>query len=292
MEIALCQGWNRSGELVERGERKLAVGEVLIANYRVMVLNPETQEPVYTDSHDTGQHICQISNEEPTAITSCTIDNSADDDTDMAKFKILYNDTVTIQVKADLLLIDEPVKDIIPRDSMREDMYSLYKADKFTDTIIKCEEALFKVHKAVLASQSPVFGAMFEADMKESRSGIVEVSGITSAALSDLITYLYTGTAPNLKTLANELLDVADKYQLYRLVMMCASELQNRMTETSIVRTLIQADLHGRSGLKKACFEFFRLNSRSVKISEWEDLKCHYPSLYMEALEYCVERSR
>lgn len=179
----------------------------------------------------------------------------------------------------------------IPPETMCKDLYSLYRRERLTDTIIKCGETEFWVHKTVLASQSPVFLAMFEADMREARSGIVEVSGITSDVMSDLITYLYLGTAPNLRLLATELLDVADRYQLDRLFRMCEFELQNRMTSTSVITTLIQADLLDRAKLKKACLEFIRLNSATVfQIREWERIK-NNTSLYLEVLEYCVPRS-
>lgn len=296
--VSLCQGWNRGGQIVEyEQDRKLAAGEVLISNCRFTVLNPETQQTVYNGSD--CECVCTISNEEPMKIVSCSFSNEEYEerhDLDFtieripnAGYKILYDDTLTVQVEADLFFINEPVKDIIPPDSIREDIQNFYKTEELTDTIIKCDEKEFKVHKFIFALQSPVFRAMFDVDMKEKRSGVVEVSGITSAAMSDLVTYIYTGTAPNLKTLANELLDVAEKYQLYRLFNLCEHELQNKITEICVVDTLIQADLYSRACLKKACLELIRRNSMKMfAISEWEALKEQHTSLYLEALEFCA----
>ena len=97
------------------------------------------------------------------------------------------------------------------------------------------------------------------------------------------MTYLYTGTAPNLKTLASELLEVAEKYQLFHLLTKCENELGRN------IKMLLLADLHGRSALKKVCFKFIRVNSAEVhQTSEWADFKEHkdqYASLFVEFLE-------
>lgn len=203
-------------------------------------------------------------------------------------------DTLIIRAEADIAFVVDAAycHNDIPSYSIREGMHSLYKNEELTDMIIKCEDKELKVHKAILASQSPVFRAMFEVDMKEKQSGVTEVSGVTPAAMSDLVTYLYTGIAPNLNTLAGELLDVADKYDLPPLLSMCENELGNKIKETSVIERLILADLHGRTSLKRACLEFVRLNSAQVfQTSEWADFKDQkdqYASLYVEILEHVV----
>ena len=155
---------------------------------------------------------------------------------------------------------------------MSQSVYKLYKNKVLTDTAIKCGDKEFKVHRAFLASQSPVFQAMFEVDMKEKQSGVIEVSDITPEAMSDLVTYLYTGTTPNLKTLASELLEAAEKYQLFHLVTKCEDELGRNIKDTNGVEMLLLADLHGRSALKRACFKFIHCNSAKVfQTSEWVD---------------------
>ena len=92
----------------------------------------------------------------------------------------------------------------------------------------------------------------------------------------------------NLKTLASELLEVAEKYQLARLLTICETELGDRLKEASVIGTLILADIHGRVCLKKACLEYIRLNSARVfKTSEWADFRDHknqYAQLYLEVL--------
>ena len=75
-------------------------------------------------------------------------------------------------------------------------------------------------NKIILASQSPVFKKMFEIDMKERRSGVIEVPDNTPAVMSDLLAYLYTGTAPHVDTESYSMLltsiNCLDSYQYVR----------------------------------------------------------------------------
>ena len=136
--------------------------------------------------------------------------------------KYLDGHTLTLQVDATLFFLTDYFEDVetcddvvlVPTDSIREDLGSFCQGDLFADVTITCGGKEFRAHKLILASQSPVFKKMFEIDMKERRSGVIEVPDITPAVMSDLLAYLYTGTAPHVDTLARELLNVANKYEL------------------------------------------------------------------------------
>ena len=82
----------------------------------------------------------------------------------------------------------------------------------------------FKVHKFILAARSPVFKRMFETDMKECSSVLED---ITAEAVDELLTYLYTGTAPNLEELTEELFEAANEYELPHLIALCKEALGN-----------------------------------------------------------------
>ena len=59
--------------------------------------------------------------------------------------------------------------------------------------------------------RSPVFRAMFDHDMLESCQRRVDIPDISVDVMKDLIRFIYAGTAPNLQSLAAELLAAADK---------------------------------------------------------------------------------
>lgn len=121
-------------------------------------------------------------------------------------------------------------------------MRSMLGDEVFSDAEIKVGGKAFKVHRAVLASQSDVFRRMFEADMKEKKEGVVEVFDVDSDVMSDLLSYIYTGSAPNIKTIAKKLLFAADKYNLVGLAACCEKELQTTFTVNNVIDILLVAD--------------------------------------------------
>ncbi|KAL5779320.1 hypothetical protein ACOSQ2_010057 [Xanthoceras sorbifolium] len=68
-------------------------------------------------------------------------------------------------------------------------------------------------HKAILVSRSPVFKAMLENEMEESRSGAIKISDISYEALRAFVNYLYTAEACLDEQMACDLLELAEKYQ-------------------------------------------------------------------------------
>lgn len=59
----------------------------------------------------------------------------------------------------------------VPANSLQEFMLLLYRGEKFSDATLSADGASFPIHRAVLASRSPVFSAMFEGNNKESQAG-------------------------------------------------------------------------------------------------------------------------
>ena len=85
------------------------------------------------------------------------------------------------------------------------------------------------IESILLAARSPVFSAMFEHEMEESRKrqspfvyaraapasfpsqNRVEISDLDQEVMQEMLTYTYTGKAPNLKKMADSLVSAADK---------------------------------------------------------------------------------
>ncbi|KAJ1189023.1 hypothetical protein NDU88_005776 [Pleurodeles waltl] len=61
-------------------------------------------------------------------------------------------------------------------------------------------------------ARSPVFNAMFEHEMEESRKNRVHIKDIDPDVFKELMGFIYTGKSPpNLKEIADSLLAAADK---------------------------------------------------------------------------------
>lgn len=228
--------------------------EILNTRPRVSFLNPETHDSVYS----TELHF----RDEAAAYSGHSYIYKSKTNINLTEY--LYNNTLSVLVEVELVKYNGNTYKV-PLDNIRANMYTLYKDEVLTDMIVKCRGKEFKVHKAVLALQSPVFRELIEVDTAKKQNGVtVEIADISPAAMSDLLAFLYSGTVPNVTTQAFELLDVADKYQLPRLSKLCEYELDRKIRKASVIPTLIMAHECGRICLKKACLEFIRLNSADI----------------------------
>ena len=78
----------------------------------------------------------------------------------------------------------------------------------------------------------------------------IEVNDVEPDVMADMLRFIYTDKAPNLETMAAELLAAADKYALERLKVMCEEALCNNLTVENVSEILILADRHSAEQLK------------------------------------------
>ena len=275
-EVHVCLQHNAS-------KTKAKSSTVLVLNCcSLSILNPETNEAIFTDSVPTAEV-------------------SAGHTSSLKPMKFIYSHlpkytfkgALTIQVDATILCVSEPMEEDgmaqVPSDNIRNELHILYKEATFTDVTIKCGGREFKAHKVILVSQSPVFRKMFEVDMKEKQNSIIEISDISPIVMSDLLDYVNTGNAPHLSSLAKELLHVAIKYQLSRLLFMCEKELRKQLEVENVVEVCILATLYNTVELKAACFRFIQCHSSEVVgTTGWQHLKDNvdqHSPLLIEILE-------
>ncbi len=204
---------------------------------------------------------------------------------------IIINNTLVIQLHATVLCVSsDPAQEkyLVPLDEIRSEMHRLYKDEVLTDAIVRCEGKDFKVHKAFLASQSPVFKNMLEVSMEGGESSVIEMSDTSLAVVSDLVDYFYKGKAPNIKTLARDLLNLAKKYKLRQLFTICENELKKEIEIDNALDILILADSHEADELKEACLSFIHLNSNFAelqKTDKWNHLKEEHPGLVSKVIK-------
>ena len=161
----------------------------------------------------------------------------------------------------------------VPLDDVRKELHSLYKESVLADVTIVSQGKEFKAHKVVLASQSSVFRKMFELDMKEKETNTVEMPDIGPPVISDLLDFIYTGEVPNIGTMAKELLNVADKYELPNLFNVCQEELGKLINPSNALEIFSLAMLHHAEYLKKECLKTISFNFETTHNSPgWVNL--------------------
>ncbi|KAF6723394.1 Speckle-type POZ protein-like A [Oryzias melastigma] len=97
---------------------------------------------------------------------------------------------------------------------------------------------------------------MFEHEMEESKKNRVDISDVDPDVFREMMGFIYTGKAPNLEKMADNLLAAADKYALERLKVMCEEALCNSLSVENVADTLILADLHSAEQLKAQAIDF------------------------------------
>jgi len=172
-------------------------------------------------------------------------------------------------------------------DKLSGDLSKLLTNGQFSDITIKCNDpneegkvVQIPVHKAVLASRSPVFEAMFSYNMSETEKKEVEIIDIGLNTVRDMLTYMYTGKIEDLNTRSINLLEAADKYQLSELKEICEETLCSNLGVENSLECLLMADLHNATELKSAAVKFIVEHSADF-VDEIDKFK-EYPDLIAE----------
>lgn len=137
-----------------------------------------------------------------------------------------------------------------------DDFEKLLADDKFSDFTFDVGNKEIRVHKAILASRSPVFEAMFTNEMQEKKQNRAEISDIQYSVLKELFRFIYTGTVNELNDMASELLIAADKYCVTGLKALCEKALYDNLNVDNALERLILADTHNSTALKVYATEF------------------------------------
>ncbi|ESO94307.1 hypothetical protein LOTGIDRAFT_232540 [Lottia gigantea] len=175
-----------------------------------------------------------------------------------------------------------PVK--VPECKLSNDLGSLFERSLASDVILCVNGKEFQAHKAILSARSPVFQAMFEHEMEESKQNRVEITDQDHEVMREMLRFTYTGKAPNLDKMADELLAAADKYALERLKVMCEDALYSSLTVENVCDILVLADLHSADQLKTHAVDF--INSHATDVMDtmgWKSMVSTHPHLIADA---------
>jgi len=168
---------------------------------------------------------------------------------------------------------------------LAQDFSQLFESENYSDVTVTCADKEFRCHKNILASRSPVFKTMLESDMKEKKTGRIEIKNMSSEVVGDMLKYIYSGDAPNIDSHTKELFAAADQYQLEKLKEMCEEKLCSSIDANNCIELLVLGDLYHASPLKEASLRFLSVNMKKIKTSEWKESLIAHPTLLAEVME-------
>ena len=121
------------------------------------------------------------------------------------------------------------------REILSEDWKKFLLSKEMSDVQIKCGDQIFDAHKLILSARSPVFSRMLQSEMREKRSGLVDLGNTSPGVVKEVLSFIYTGSCcihdkkPD-QQIVGELLQVADKYELEHLKDLCQYTLSSTLT--------------------------------------------------------------
>ncbi|XP_038113317.1 speckle-type POZ protein B-like [Culex quinquefasciatus] len=161
------------------------------------------------------------------------------------------------------------------RDSNLFELGPILLDDKeFTDVVLAVNGEEFLAHKGVLAHRSSVFRAMLSHEMIESTQNKVTITDIEPKVFEQLLRFIYTDSVADsdMATMAFDLLQAADKYDLETLKTRCEAALCGQISKETAVNTLVLADLYHAKKLKRAAINFIGRNVGVIQTEDWKKL--------------------
>jgi len=135
----------------------------------------------------------------------------------------------------------------------------------FHDIMIEAGENKNQIasNKTVLALRSPVFAKMFETDMKESISGVVQLHNFSEETVKSLNHFCFNGNLSSKSLYTLELLDIAVMYDISDLVKQCEDVICYTIKDMDVAKEVLN------SGFK---YELLSLQTSALKfMTEYVD---------------------
>ena len=167
----------------------------------------------------------------------------------------------------------------------------MFATEEFFDFKFICNGKTIQCHKIVLASQSDVFKTMFlNMDMSEAKSGEVKIDDFTAETIETLVYYLYNQEVKDVSLINTDLLRVAEKYNISRLLEMCSGHLQSNLSPTNALDVLLTAHLTNQEDLFKAASKFVSQNTGNLtKTTAWKEMNKTNPMMIKNILSSVLD---
>ncbi|XP_054637770.1 kelch-like protein 38 isoform X1 [Dunckerocampus dactyliophorus] len=170
---------------------------------------------------------------------------------------------------------------------------SLRQEKLLTDVLLCSENTEIPCHRNVLVSSSPYFRAMFCNNFIERQQNRINLKGITSAVLSGIVDYVYTGLARISMDNVLPFMQAASMLQYGRLFEACSSFLQEQLSPENCLSMLRLSEIMNCNTLRHKAKEMAMKSFSDVSLSE--DLcELSLPELmgYLEDDSLCAEEEQ
>ncbi|XP_068591689.1 kelch-like protein 38 [Cebidichthys violaceus] len=137
-----------------------------------------------------------------------------------------------------------------------------------TDVSLCSDHTEIPCHRNVLVSSSPYFRAMFCSNFMETQQTKIDLQGITSAILSSVIDYVYTGLVSISMDVVLPLMQAASMLQYGRLFEACSSFLQEQLSPDNCLSMIRLSEILNCDSLRDKAKEMAMKSFSDVSASE------------------------
>ncbi len=141
------------------------------------------------------------------------------------------------------------------------------------DVVLKVGHQHFQAHRAVLASCSPYFKAMFTGNLSETKTRDIEFHSIDASAMELLIDFAYTGMISISQFNVQCLLPAANLLQMNYVVHKCCTFLTTQLHPTNCIGISRFAEMHACHELYEKSVQYLMENFIDVLIDSEEFLQ-------------------
>lgn len=136
------------------------------------------------------------------------------------------------------------------------------------DVLLCSDNTEIPCHRNVLVSSSPYFRAMFCGNFRETQQTKIHLKGITSAILSCIIDYVYTGLISISMDIVLPLMQAASMLQYGRLFEACSSFLQEQLSPDNCLSMIRLSEIMNCNSLRDKAKEMAMKSFSDVSASE------------------------
>ena len=211
---------------------------------------------------------------------------------------IMPEDILTIVVDIELLLDNENASSKFRKfdlPSIADDIGQCFNQEDNSDVSILCGDRKFHCHKFILRLRSNVFAAMFAHETTENKNKEVSIKDIDPDILEHLLKFVYTDSVDEeeIKPMAVELFEAADKYNLPKLKKFSEDAILESLDASNAARILLLGYLHESADLQRFSADKIAKEMDEVeKTRDWEMIEKHHPKAMKMVIEAFKKMTR
>jgi len=203
--------------------------------------------------------------------------------------KVEGEETVTIKTTT---LPDESITTSQLKGELSMHLGKMLESPRFSDVQIICQGETIPCHKDILSARSEYFVAMFEHDMKENKTGKVEIVDFDLETVKAVLHHIYTGDV-NFKYSeenAEKMIMAADKYQLGGLKKKLEDILIRAVKVENAIDMFVLGDAVHAGKLRDLSKEVIVKNAVAIVEADdgWKEKLGRFKDLTLEIFEYVV----